>query len=204
MSTCLKIRWLLKCLEACFFKTNVWKNAKYIIRFNYHVIKNGKDTRKRCNFGKRLIKAFWTYFYLAKRKWGNWRICVKSVRLWNISLYSVRMRENTDQKKLHIWTLFTLCCLSQLIWSVYICGTILNLYITLSICTRSILPLRSNLLFRLFFKISHGNTKTLLLSNLKTRTALNAKISVLLFVLKPIVYLLIYSLHDCTFNVKFI
>ena len=25
------------------------------------------------------------------------------------SLYSVRMRENMDQKKLHIWTLFTQC-----------------------------------------------------------------------------------------------
>ena len=40
--------------------------------------------------------------------------CVKSVQkrsfFWSVfsrSLYSVRMRENTDQKKLRIWTLFT-------------------------------------------------------------------------------------------------
>ena len=27
----------------------------------------------------------------------------------SISLYSIRMRENTDEKKLRIWTLFTQC-----------------------------------------------------------------------------------------------
>ena len=44
--------------------------------------------------------------------------CVKSVQirsfLWSVFFrirteYSVRMRENTDQKKLRIWTLFTQC-----------------------------------------------------------------------------------------------
>ena len=37
--------------------------------------------------------------------------CVKSVQflLVRISPYSVPIRENTDQKKLHIWTLFTQC-----------------------------------------------------------------------------------------------
>ena len=31
------------------------------------------------------------------------------IRRDTISPYSVQMRQNTDQKKLHIWTLFTLC-----------------------------------------------------------------------------------------------
>ena len=60
--------------------------------------------------------------------------CVKSVRIWSffwsvfsrirteygeirsISPYSVRMRENTDQKELRIWTLFTQCIL-KVLWS---------------------------------------------------------------------------------------
>ena len=33
----------------------------------------------------------------------------------SISPYSVRMRENTDQKKLRIWTFFTLCKYLQII-----------------------------------------------------------------------------------------
>ena len=31
------------------------------------------------------------------------------LNIWSISLYSVRMREYTDQRKLRIWTLFTQC-----------------------------------------------------------------------------------------------
>ena len=33
----------------------------------------------------------------------------RDIRILRISPYSVRMRENTDQKKLRIWTLFTQC-----------------------------------------------------------------------------------------------
>ena len=33
----------------------------------------------------------------------------RSCEILHISPYSVRMRENTDQKKLRIWTLFTQC-----------------------------------------------------------------------------------------------
>ena len=36
-----------------------------------------------------------------------WKHFVKSVQIRSISPYSVRTRENTDQKKLRIWTLFT-------------------------------------------------------------------------------------------------
>ena len=53
--------------------------------------------------------------------------CVKSIQIFRKPPYSVRMWENTDQKKLCIWTLFTQCCLFyaksitkdkfELIWS---------------------------------------------------------------------------------------
>ena len=37
-------------------------------------------------------------------------------------------------------------------------------------------------------------------NNLKTRTAMNAKISVFVFCIEAIIYLLLYNLHDCTFK----
>ena len=44
--------------------------------------------------------------------------------------------------------------------------------------------------------------KTLRLNNLKTRTAMNAKISVFFFIyVKAIIYMLLCNLHDCTFKV---
>ena len=75
----------------------------------------------------------WILIWLTD-SWSHWLIllsfhCVKSVQIRNffwsvfsciwteygeilhISPYSVRMRENTDQKKLRIWTLFTQCLL---------------------------------------------------------------------------------------------
>ena len=42
--------------------------------------------------------------------------------------------------------------------------------------------------------------KTLQLINLKTRTAMNAKISVSVICVEAIIYLLLYNLHDCTFK----
>ena len=42
--------------------------------------------------------------------------------------------------------------------------------------------------------------KTLRLNNLKTRTALNAKISVFFICAEAIIYLLLYNLHECNFN----
>ena len=42
--------------------------------------------------------------------------------------------------------------------------------------------------------------KTLRLNNLKTRAAMNAKISVFVICVKEIIYLLLYNLHDCTFK----
>ena len=42
--------------------------------------------------------------------------------------------------------------------------------------------------------------KALRFINLKTRTAINAKISVFLICVEAIIYLLLYNLHDCTFK----
>ena len=39
-----------------------------------------------------------------------------------------------------------------------------------------------------------------MLNNLKTRTAMNAKISVFVYCVEAIIYLLLYNLHDCTFE----
>ena len=42
--------------------------------------------------------------------------------------------------------------------------------------------------------------KTLRLNDLKNRTAMNAKISVFLICVETVIYLLLYNLHDCTFE----
>ena len=45
-------------------------------------------------------EIFWSVFPRIWAEYGD---------LWNKSPYSVRIRENMDQKKLRIWTLFTQC-----------------------------------------------------------------------------------------------
>ena len=42
--------------------------------------------------------------------------------------------------------------------------------------------------------------KTLRLNNFKTRRSMNAKISVFVIFVEAVIYLLLYNLHDCTFN----
>ena len=59
--------------------------------------------------------------------------------------------------------------------------------------------LKSILLFNSFCCLLN---KTLRLNNLKTRPAMNEKISVFVFCVEAIIYLLLYNLHDCTFKVK--
>ena len=44
--------------------------------------------------------------------------------------------------------------------------------------------------------------KTLRLNNLKTRAAMNAKISVFVTCVEAIIYLLLYDFHDCAFKCK--
>ena len=40
----------------------------------------------------------------------------------------------------------------------------------------------------------------MVLNNLKTRAAMNEKISLFVICVEAITYLLLYNLHDCTFN----
>ena len=44
--------------------------------------------------------------------------------------------------------------------------------------------------------------KTLRLNNLKTRTSLNAQVTVFVICVKASMYLLLYNLHGCNFNLK--
>ena len=46
------------------------------------------------------LSFFWSVFSRIRTEYGE---------IQSISPYSVQMRENTDQKKLRIWTLFTQC-----------------------------------------------------------------------------------------------
>ena len=60
--------------------------------------------------------------------------------------------------------------------------------------------LKSSLLFNSFYCLFLFVNKTLRLNNFKTRTDMNAKISVLIIFVEAIIYLLLYNLHDCTFK----
>ena len=53
---------------------------------------------------------FWSVFSSIRTEYGEIRsIQTEYGEIRNISLYSVQMRENTNQKKLRIWTLSTQC-----------------------------------------------------------------------------------------------
>ena len=77
----------------------------------------------------------------------------------------------------------------------------LQLFITLPM--KFAIFLKSSLLFKQFLLSFLFINKTLQLNNLKTRTAMNGKISVFVICVKVIIYLLIYHLHDCTCTLKF-
>ena len=53
---------------------------------------------RHCVKSVQIRSFFWSVFSRIRTEYGE---------MLRISLYSVRMRENTDQKKLPIWTLFT-------------------------------------------------------------------------------------------------
>ena len=57
--------------------------------------------------------------------------------------------------------------------------------------------LKNSLLFNSLYFLLQFISKTLRLNNLKTETAMNAKISTF----EVIIYLILYNLHDCTFNI---
>ena len=60
--------------------------------------------------------------------------------------------------------------------------------------------LKSSLLFNNFLSSFLFVNKTLRLNNLKTSAAINAKISVFVVCVEATIYLILYSLLDCTFN----
>ena len=60
--------------------------------------------------------------------------------------------------------------------------------------------LKSSLLFNSFYCLLLLINKTLRLNTLKTRAAMNAKLSVFDICVEVIIYLLSHNLHDCTFN----
>ena len=51
-----------------------------------------------CVESVQILSFFWSLFSRIRTEYG---------KMLRISQYSVRMQENTDQKKLRIWTLFT-------------------------------------------------------------------------------------------------
>ena len=79
------------------------KNEKILPEYEgpvYRVKKPKKEERHKqhCVKSIQIWNFFWSVFSEIIRFYGDLR---------SISPYSVRMQENTDQKKLHIWTLFT-------------------------------------------------------------------------------------------------
>ena len=62
--------------------------------------------------------------------------------------------------------------------------------------------LKNSVLFNSFYCLFLFIIKNLRLNNLKTRIAVNAKISVFVICVEAIIYLLLYDLHDCTINCK--
>ena len=77
---------------------------KYSKLFRYKsFIKNNlklTEIKPHCVKTVQIRSIFWSVFSRIRTKYGEIR---------SISPYSVRMRENTDQKILRIWTLFTQC-----------------------------------------------------------------------------------------------
>ena len=65
---------------------------------------------------------------------------------------------------------------------------------------KSAIFLKSTLLFNSFYCHFYFINKTLRRNNLKTRTTMNAKISLFVICIEAIIYLLLYDLHDCTFK----
>ena len=60
--------------------------------------------------------------------------------------------------------------------------------------------LKSSLVFKSFYCLFLFINKTLLLNNLKTRAVMNAKISAVVVCVEVIIHLLLYNLHERTFN----
>ena len=64
------------------------------------------------------------------------------------------------------------------------------------------LPLKFAIFLKrsLFLTVSNVFYKTLRFNNSRTRTVINVKITLFVIRAEAIIYLLLYNLHDCTFN----
>ena len=68
------------------------------VRYEALHCQNYSEKRNHCLKSVQIQSFFWSLFSRIWTEYGEIR---------SISPYSVQMRENTDQKKLRIWTLFT-------------------------------------------------------------------------------------------------
>ena len=83
------------CQYKLFFKSSslIWAYSMYSLQIQIQVMK--LPLREKC---PNTEFFFWSVFSRIRTEYGD---------ILRISPYSVRMRENTDQKKLRIWTDFT-------------------------------------------------------------------------------------------------
>ena len=87
---------------------NLAEELCYHTSYKFQLLKHfshGRETslflnNQHCVKCVQIRNFFWSVFSRIRTEYGEIR---------SISPYSVRMRENTDQKKLRIWTLFTQC-----------------------------------------------------------------------------------------------
>ena len=87
-------------------------------------------------------------------------------------------------------------CVSKASWKF----RILTIYNFAIIYPWNLLLKKSSLLFNSFYCFPVYKQNFTGLSNLKTRSAMNTKISVFAICVEAITYLLLYTLHDCIFT----
>ena len=76
------------------------QHLSFFWKIQENIRKGVRTTSWHCVKSVQIQSFFWSTFFRVKTEY--WDLLLKS-------LYSARIRENTDQKKLHIWTLFTQC-----------------------------------------------------------------------------------------------
>ena len=78
---------LLKAADYLQMRSNYLPAVSFLVRIDTHCVKSVQ-----------IRSFFWAVSSCIRTEYGD---------LFRKSPYSVRLQENTDQKKLHIWTLFT-------------------------------------------------------------------------------------------------
>ena len=88
--------------EDLFFTKADKGRATVILNVGDYIEKSNKEFKSiHCVKSVQMRSFFWSLFSRIWTEYGDLR---------SISLYSARMREYRDQKKLRIWALFTQCC----------------------------------------------------------------------------------------------